>query len=62
MSKFKDINNIMNIKLLKCYKELFTSKGLKNNIGSYIILFLIFINFICAILFIIKGFNSFLVL
>ena len=55
--KFKDINNIMNIKLLKCYKELFTSKGLKVNIGSYIILLMIFINIICIILFLIKGLN-----
>ena len=57
IKKFKDINNIMNIKLLKCYKELFTSKGLKKNIGSYIILLIIFLNIICVILYIIKGFN-----
>ena len=55
--KFKNIKNIMNIKVLKCYKKLFTSKGLKNNIGSYILILMIFFNIICAFLFIFKGFN-----
>ena len=29
MKNFKNINNIMNIQILKCYKELFSSEGLK---------------------------------
>jgi hypothetical protein len=38
LNKFVDIHNIMNIKLLKCYKLLFSKEGIIGNIGSYIIL------------------------
>ena len=55
LKKFKDINNIMNLNIMKCYQKLFTSKGLKKNIGSYILLFMILINIIFMIIFLIKG-------
>ena len=42
-----------NIVTLKCTKTLFTKEGLKNNISSYVILFIIFY-FILSILFYIK--------
>ena len=48
---FRDINNIANILILKCYKIIFTKDGIKNNIGCFIFLFIIFIYFICLILF-----------
>ena len=42
---------------MKCYKVLFTSNGLLLNIGSYIILAIIFLNIILLIEFIYKGFK-----
>ena len=40
---FLDMKSIVNIKIMKCYKVLFTKKGLIKNIGSYIISTVIFI-------------------
>ena len=37
---FADIENIMNLNVMKCYKKLFTKNGLLHNIGFYIILFI----------------------
>ena len=58
LNKFVDINNIMNIKLLKCYKLLFTKEGIIKNIGSYIILFIIIISIISNVIFLFKGFKK----
>ena len=55
--KFTDIKSIFNLNIVKCYKELFTIDGLKNNIGSYILLGMIFLNIICLILFLVKGYK-----
>ena len=49
----------MNLKVLKCYKNLFTKKGLINNIGSYILLSIIFSQIILIINFGICGYNKF---
>ena len=35
---FVDINNIANVKILFCYKNLFNKNGIMYNIGSYILL------------------------
>ena len=43
---------------MKCYKELFTIEGLKNNIGNYILLILIINNIICAIILVNGEFKS----
>ena len=43
MNNLVDIKNIVNLKIMKCYKILFTINGLKNNIGSYILLSIILI-------------------
>ena len=51
IKKFKDVNNIININIMKCYQKIFTSAGLKKNFGSYILLFIIFINIIFMIIF-----------
>ena len=48
---FTDINNIANIKILKCYKLLFSKKGLIKNYGSYIIMAIILLYIICLIIF-----------
>ena len=53
--KFRDIKNSTNIKILKCYYIVFTKNGLKFNIGSYILLFIILINIISLIVFLAKG-------
>ena len=58
LSRFVDINNIMNIKLLKCYKLLFTKEGIVNYIGTYIILSIILISIGSNIIFLFKGFKS----
>ena len=54
---FIDLKNI-NIYILKCYKLLFTKKGLLYNIGSYIIIFTFFIYIINTFLFCFKGYKS----
>ena len=43
---------------MKCYNKLFTIDGLKNNIGNYIILSILFINIVNSIIFIYKGYKS----
>ena len=57
---FIDIETITNIYIIKCYKLLFTKKGLIKNIGSYIILFIILIHIIFLIIFLLKGYKSFM--
>ena len=52
--KFKNFKNIMNIDVIKCYKLLFSKKGIIYNIGSYILLIIILINFILIFLFYLK--------
>ena len=46
-----------NFDVLKCYKLLFSKRGLIQNIGSYIILVIIFINIILAIIFCLKEYT-----
>ena len=56
LNKIIDFNKNTNIYTMKCYKLVFSKKGLKNNIGNYIIFSIILINIILAILFRVKGF------
>ena len=63
IEKFKSkfyIGNLINIKVMKCYKKLFEKDGLIKNIGSYILLVVIFLYIICLVYFIIKGYNYFI--
>ena len=55
-----DIKNSINIKIIKCYKVLFSKDGIIYNIGSYIILFIILIYLISIFIFTFKGFNQFI--
>ena len=48
---FKEIKNIINLNIMKCYYILFNIDGIKNNIGCYIISSSILIHFISIILF-----------
>ena len=57
LNNFLDLRTSANLVILKCYNILFSKEGLKNNIGSYIIISIILIHIISLILFILKGFN-----
>jgi len=51
------IQNKINIYVVKCYKLLFSKKGLTKNIGSYILLIIIILNIPLGIIFIIKEYK-----
>ena len=51
LENFKDIENVINIKILKCYSILFTKNIIINNIGSFTIIPIIFFHFISIIIF-----------
>ena len=55
LKKFIDIKNLMNYGVMKCYKVLFSKEGLISNIGSYIMLFIIFITLMEYSIFFIEG-------
>ena len=54
---FKDIKNIVNFKFLKCYKKLFTLKGIMNNYGCYIILIIILFHILSIFIFRVNSFD-----
>ena len=62
LNNFKDIKNIININIMKCYYTLFTKIGLIKNIGNYIMSILIIFTIILAILFKLKGYNQIILL
>ena len=51
LQNFVDIKNIANINILICYKSLFSKTGLLNNIGNYIISFVIILHIISIFIF-----------
>ena len=53
--EFSNVKNKMNLKTMKCYKTVFSSKGLEKNIGSYVLLVVIGVNIGIVSLFITKG-------
>ena len=55
LNNFIELEKISNIYVMKCYKLLFTKDGLKTNLGSYILLGIIFFIIIFTILFKVKG-------
>ena len=50
LNNFIDISNSTNIKIIKCYKVVFTKNGLIKNSGSYILLTTILITILCLIM------------
>jgi len=60
LKQFTDIENIINLNVMKCYKILFFKDGLIANAGSYILLLMIFFSINSLFIFIIKGYKSFL--
>ena len=55
---FTDINNIINYKIMKCYKNLFNIKNLKGIYGSFILIPFILFHFFCLIYASAKGNNE----
>ena len=53
-----EIDNISNLKLLKCYYVLFSKKGIINNYGCFIMIPIVIIYFISVILFYSRGYNN----
>ena len=51
LSSFFDIKTYANIDVLKCYKLLFTKKGLIKNYGAYLLEFIVFLYIIIMIVF-----------
>ena len=58
LNSFIDIENMINLEVIKCYSLLFTKDGIIKNIGNYIMLFTIFIFIISLFIFIFKGYDS----
>ena len=57
LNNFPGLKNATNFKIIKCFKYLFTKEGLKTNIGSYILLFIILVTIFLLILFFFKGYK-----
>jgi len=57
MKNFKNIHNIANIQIMKCYKIVFNKKDLFKNFGFYIIASNLVLLVICLILFFAKYYN-----
>ena len=55
---FTEIKSILNLDVVKCYYVLFTREGLINNIGSYVLLSILFYYIISLIIFISKGYKN----
>lgn len=55
---FIDIRSTTNIDIIKCYKKFLTLKGLRNNIGSYILLSILLIYVVGVLIFVIIGYKE----
>ena len=58
INDIKNISNIINLGVIKCYDILFNKEGLIKNIGSYILISIILADMVLLFLFIIKGFKE----
>ena len=58
LKNFKEIKNLININVMKCFYTLFTINGLIKNIGSYVIALIILLTIILAIIFKLRGLNK----
>ena len=56
LNRFTDINSIVNINVIKCYKKVFNKKNIKNNYGFFIVLIMNLLYYICLYVFIYKSF------
>ena len=55
---FTDINNILNLSVMKCYKIVLKIKNLKNNYGFFIIGFIVVFYFVTLLLFLTISFDK----
>ena len=55
-NKFIDINNVFNIKIIKCFKNVF-NKSIKKNFGFFIVLLVMLSFIVCMCIFYNKSFN-----
>ena len=58
MKDIFNIKRISNIEIVKCYKIVFTRNNLKKNYGSFIILFIFILYFLCIIIFYCKSWKK----
>ena len=56
---FTDINNMLNINIIKCYKYVFKIKELKNNYGFFIIAFVMILYFITLFIFLFSSYGNY---
>ena len=56
-SKFKNIQETINLKIMKCHHLIFMKEGIIKNIGSYVLLFIILVFIISAIILPFKSYN-----
>ena len=54
---FIDIKNILNLKVMNCYKIAYKAKNLINNYGFYLVGFIIVLYFLSLIIFVTKSYN-----
>ena len=57
LNNFVNIENYINLNIMKCYSILFSKEGIINNIGNYIIASIIIINIFTLIAFLLKGYR-----
>ena len=57
LDNFKNIKNISNLNILKCFRVLFSKKGISENVGSYILIAIILFHTIILFVFFIKKFD-----
>ena len=57
LNSFIDLKNAINLEVMKCYKQFFTKNGFIKNIGSYVLLYIIFSHIVSIIIFKLKGYN-----
>ena len=57
MYSFKDLKNAINLEIMKCYKKMLNKDELVKNIGSYIILVVLFVYIISLFAFLSKGYS-----
>ena len=57
LDNFKNIKNIANFNILKCFHVLFCLEGISENVGFYILLLIILFHTIALFVFYLKGLN-----
>ena len=55
---FRNVSNLLNLEVMKCYKVLFNKEGVKNNIGALFVIPIILIHIASIIIFYSKGFDA----